>query len=296
MSLNITVDKTWESSPRVAELTFTVNGTTTNTRILGSVEGQRMYLPVNTTFSVSSMTYRGYTFNGFGDGVDSYANQTIPEGGMELVASYTANEERTLYYSLRDGHPYRIPAIATAPNGDIFAICDYRPCGNDIGFGEVDLVCRVSSDNGVTWTEERTIADGQGYGIANNDTSKIWQVGFGDPAIVADRESNKVLVMSVCGNRTCWDGNYGDPEPNPNRVSRLYITYDEEKQEWVYGEPEEVTYSIYPLFDNKNGGEAHAASLFIGAGNNFTKELIADLNKQPLADGTIIVTDNTYRY
>ena len=36
--------------------------------------------------------------------------------------------------------------------------------------------------------------------------------------------------------------------------------------------------------------------LFIGAGNNFTKELIADLNKQPLADGTIIVTDNTYRY
>ena len=266
LSLNITVDKTWESSPRVAELTFTVNGNTTLTRVLGSVEGQRMYLPVNTTFSVSSMTYRGYTFNGFGDGVDSYANQTIPEGGMELVASYTANEERTLYYSLRDGHPYRIPAIATAPNGDIFAICDYRPCGNDIGYGEVDLVCRVSSDNGVTWTEERTIADGQGYGIANNDTSKIWQVGFGDPAIVADRESNKILVMSVCGNRTCWDGNYGDPEPNPNRVSRLYITYDEEKQEWVYGEPEEVTYSIYPLFDNKNGGEAHAASLFIGAG------------------------------
>ena len=266
LSLNITVDKTWESSPRVAELTFTVNGTTTNTRILGSIEGQRMYLPVNTTFSVSSMTYRGYTFNGFGDGVDSYANQTIPEGGMELVASYTANEERTLYYSPRDGHPYRIPAIATAPNGDIFAICDYRPCGNDIGYGEVDLVCRVSSDNGVTWTEERTIADGQGYGIANNDTSKIWQVGYGDPAIVADCESNKVLVMSVCGNRTCWDGNYGDPNPNPNRVSRLYITYDEKKQEWIYGEPEEVTYSIYPLFDNKNGGEAYAASLFIGAG------------------------------
>ena len=266
LSLNITVDKTWESSPRVAELTFTVNGNTTLTRVLGSVEGQRMYLPVNTTFSVSSMTYRGYTFNGFGNGVDSYANQTIPEGGMELSASYTANDERTLYYSLRDGHPYRIPAIATAPNGDIFAICDYRPCGNDIGYGEVDLVCRVSSDNGVTWTEERTIADGHGYGIANGDTTKIWQVGFGDPAIVADRESNKVLVMSVCGNRTCWDGNYGEPNPNPNRVSRLYITYDEEKQEWVYGEPEEVTYSIYPLFDNKNGGEAHVASMFIGAG------------------------------
>ena len=266
LQLNVEVNKVWASSPRVAELSFTINGETGQTRVLGDTEGKKLYLPEGATFSASSMTYRGYTFNGFGNGVDNYANQTIPEGGMELTASYTANNERTLYYSPRDGRPYRIPAIATAPNGDIFAICDYRPCGNDIGYGEVDLVCRVSSDNGVTWTEERTIADGKGPNIVNGDTTKIWQVGYGDPAIVADRESNKVLVMSVCGNRTCWDGNYGDPNPNPNRVSRLYITYDEEKQEWVYGEPEEVTYSIYPLFNNKNGGEAHAASLFIGAG------------------------------
>ena len=266
LSLSVNVDKIWKSSPRVAELTFTVNGETSQTRILNSIEGQKLYFPVGTTFSVSSMTYRGYTFNGFGNGVESYEKQTIPEGGLDIAASYTANDERTLFYSPRDGHPYRIPAIATAANGDVFAICDYRPCGNDIGYGEVDLVCRVSSDHGVTWTEERTIADGHGYGIANNDTSKIWQVGFGDPAIVADRERNEVLVMSVCGNRTCWDGNFGDPNPNPNRVSRIYITYDEEKKEWVYGQPEEVTYDIYRLFENKNGGEAYVASMFIGAG------------------------------
>ena len=251
LTLNVEVDKVWESSPRVAELTFTINGKASQTRILGSIEGQTLYLPAGATYEVSSMTYRGYTYNGCtnNDGV--------------LTASYTANDERTLFYTPRDGHPYRIPAIATAPNGDIFAICDYRPCGNDIGYGEVDLVCRVSSDNGVTWTDERTIADGLGH---INDG--IWKMGFGDPAIVADRESNKVLVMSVCGNRTCWDGNYGEggDNENPNRISRLYITYDEAKKEWVYGEPEEVTYDIYPLFDNKNGGEAHVASMFIGAG------------------------------
>ena len=39
--------------------------------------------------------------------------------------------------------PYRIPAIAAAPNGDVFAISDYRPCGNDIGSGEVDIKCRI---------------------------------------------------------------------------------------------------------------------------------------------------------
>ena len=153
LSVSAEVDKIWESSPRVAELTFTVNASSSTTRILGNIEGQRMYLPENATFSVSSMTYRGYTFNGFGNGTYSYENQTLPEGGMEIVASYTANNERTLFYTPRDGHPYRIPAIATAANGDIFAICDYRPCGNDIGYGEVDLVCRVSSDNGVTWTD-----------------------------------------------------------------------------------------------------------------------------------------------
>ena len=254
LTLNVEVDQVWESSPRVAELTFTIDGLAGQTRILGSVEGQKLYIPTGATYEVSSMTYRGYTYNG-----------CTEEAGV-LTASYTANDERTLFYSPRDGHPYRIPAIATAANDDVFAICDYRPCGNDIGYGEVDLVCRVSSDHGVTWTEERTIADGHGYGIANNDTSKIWQVGFGDPAIVADRESNKVLVMSVCGNRTCWDGNFGDPNPNPNRVSRIYITYDEEKKEWVYGQPEEVTYDIYRLFENKNGGEAYVASMFIGAG------------------------------
>ena len=248
VTLNVEVDQVWESSPRVAELTFTVNGKASQTRILGNVEGQALYLPAGATYEVSSMTYRGYTYNGYteNDGV--------------LTASYTANDERTLFYSPRDGHPYRIPAIATAPNGDIFAICDYRPCGNDIGYGEVDLVCRVSSDNGVTWTKERTIADGLGH---INDG--IWKMGFGDPAIVADRESNKVLVMSVCGNRTCWDGNYGEggENENPNRISRLYIEHDGDK--WVYGQPEEVTYDIYPLFKNE-GGEAYAASMFIGAG------------------------------
>lgn len=249
LTLNVSVDQVWESSPRVAELTFTVNDAASTTRILGNVEGQALYLPVGATYEVSSMTYRGYTYNG------------CTNDNGTLTASYTANDERTLFYTPRDGHPYRIPAIATAPNGDIFAICDYRPCGNDIGYGEVDLVCRVSSDNGVTWTDERTIADGLGH---INDG--IWKMGFGDPAIVADRESNKVLVMSVCGNVTCHNGTYGAAEnENPNRVSRLYITYNEDTKEWEYGAPEEVTYSVYPLFKDSEGN-VHVASLFIGAG------------------------------
>ena len=262
LTMGITVDHVWESSPRVAELTFGIDGNNAQTRVTESVAAAKYYLPKGVTLSLSNMTYRGYTFNGI-EGIDNLENFSIPEGGLNLNVSYTANDERILFYSpSATGHPYRIPAIATAPNGDIFAICDHRPCGNDIGYGEVDLVCRVSSDNGVTWTPERRIADGLGH---INDG--IWKMGFGDPAIVADCERNEVLVMSVCGNRTCWDGNYGEggENENPNRVARLRIKYDEAKGEWVYGEPEEVTYSIYPKFKDA-AGNVHAASLFIGAG------------------------------
>lgn len=262
------VGTAWDGRHGVADITFTVNGTTCKTHhIEGDLEAKTYYLPKNAVVKFSSRTFRGYTLTTLPE-LDNFCNfeGVLSKGGpYEFNLTYTANDERTLFYSPRDGHPYRIPAIATAPNGDIFAICDYRPCGNDIGYGEVDLVCRVSSDNGVTWTEEKMIADGRGDAYAANDTSKIWQVGFGDPAIVADRESNKVLVMSVCGNQTCWDGTFGEANQNPNRVARLYITYDEEKKEWVYGEPEEVTYSIYPKFVDKDGN-VHAASLFIGAG------------------------------
>jgi sialidase-1 len=118
--------------------------------------------------------------------------------------------------------------------------------------------------DGYSWSEPVMIADGVGKAA-----KETWLTGFGDPAIVADCESNEILVMSVCGNRLCWHGNYGagtaeNPE-NPNRISRLTIKYNEETGEWVAGKPQEVTYDIYPLF-NDNEGKAHVGSMFIGAG------------------------------
>ena len=98
-----------------------------------------------------------------------------------------------------------------------------------------------------------------------------------DPAVVADRERNEILVMSVCGNRVCWHGNYGagtaeNPE-NPNRMARLRIKYNEETGEWEASQPKEVTYEIYPLFKDKNG-KAHVGSMFIGAGRMAQSSMI----------------------
>lgn len=253
LTLNVEVDKVWESSPRVAELTFTVNGKASTTRILGDVEGQKLYLPAGATYSVSSMTYRGYTYN-----------ECTNVDGV-LTASYTANEERTLFYTPRDNHPYRIPAIATAPNGDIFAICDYRPCGGDIGNGDVDIVCRISSDNGVTWGNEIVLANGDG-----GSTNRM-ETGYGDPAVVVDRESNKILVMMVAGRTVCgesrWDASkIGVKDASlVNRAARIYGTYNETTSEWEWTQPEEVTDDIYKLFLDEDNN-ATVTSYFIGSG------------------------------
>ena len=264
----------YEQNYKIGELAININGTT-STRMLEKTTipaSSTMYLPEGAIFGIS----KGFMCHGWKmdfNGSESIADQTLPEGGLTVnvnIAVDTYNKYQYLFYSPGpNGKPYRIPALTTTANGYVFAINDYRPCGNDIGYGEVDLVMRHSTAagsewDGHSWTESVTIADGLGH-----PNEGIWKLGFGDPAIVADRESNQVLVMSVCGNRTCWDGNYGsgtDENPeNPNRVARLYITFNEATQQWEVGEPQEVTYDLYPLFKDSNG-TVHSSSMFIGAG------------------------------
>lgn len=230
------------------------------------------YLPKDAKVGISCRNaYHGWKMDV--NGGEEIAEQVLPEKGLKVsvnIAADKANRYQYMFYSPDEkGVPYRIPAIVTTANGYVFTINDYRPCGNDIGFGEVDLVMRHSTKageewDGTSWTEPVKIADGMG-----KEAKEIWLTGFGDPAVVADRERNEILVMSVCGNRVCWHGNYGagtaeNPE-NPNRMARLRIKYDEKTGEWIAGEPEEVTYEIYPLFKDKDG-KAHVGSMFIGAG------------------------------
>ena len=169
----------------------------------------------------------------------------------------------TLYRTPDDkGKPYRIPAIATAPNGRLFAISDNRPCGNDIGYGEVDIKCRISKDNGLTWGDEFFVADGQGGDI------NVMTTGFGDAAVVADRKQNKLLVMMVCGRTVCWYGRWHPDSTltssNINRVARVYATYNKRTRAWEWTEPVEITNDIYSLF--LENGKPTVSSMFIGSG------------------------------
>ena len=93
------------------------------------------------------------------------------------------------------GYPRRIPAITTTRTGTLVAVADERPCGSDIGFGEVDLLSRYSTNYGLTWSDPVCIADGNG----EVKDYPFFGKGFGDAALVADRGSDEVLVMCVSG-------------------------------------------------------------------------------------------------
>ncbi|MEG1580080.1 MAG: sialidase family protein [Bacteroidaceae bacterium] len=144
--------------------------------------------------------------------------------------------------------PYRIPAIATAKNGDIMALSDRRFCGSDIGYGHVDIVGRVSRDNGKTWGKDFIVLRGGGTGR---------ETGYGDACLVADRESNRMLLVCVAGNVSYWNSTI----ENPQAIVRSYGTYDKATKSWKWSKPVDFTDHIYKeLLGNRVKG------LFMGSG------------------------------
>lgn len=153
--------------------------------------------------------------------------------------------------------PYRIPAIAQAGNGNIIAVADYRYSRGDIGTrnnGRIDLRGRISKDQGQTWSDVFTIVESKGADWAEKG-SDMW-VGFGDPCIVADRESDRVLLMSCAGNVSF---------PSGTRDHHQYIArfYSEDGGE-TWSEPTDIAEHIYAQFDESPFGPARA--MFIGSG------------------------------
>lgn len=93
--------------------------------------------------------------------------------------------------------PYRIPAIATAQNGNLVAVADYRTSKADIGSGRVDLHIRISPDNGLTWQDVMKPEQMRGDGVITS-----WRhdkAAYGDPCIVGDRESPRMMITSCSG-------------------------------------------------------------------------------------------------
>lgn len=93
---------------------------------------------------------------------------------------------------------FRIPALAQTKDGKLIAVTDLRydhaaDVGDFGGIHRVDLVMKHSTDLGCMWS------DAGGVGVNLTNVPDPAQYGCGDAAIVADRDSNEVLIIHVRG-------------------------------------------------------------------------------------------------
>lgn len=173
-----------------------------------------------------------------------------------LTSCKTVNQERTeIFISESDtAVHYRIPAIAAMQDGTVIAVADYRFSRNDIGIvkdGRIDLRVRTSTDNGHTWGYITTAVEGMG-----KDSPDFMNVGFGDPSIVADRESGKTLLICAAGNISFLDGT----RECHLRMPCLYS--DDKGQTW--SKPEDMADALYEMFDSSCF--APVKSMFVTSG------------------------------
>lgn len=150
--------------------------------------------------------------------------------------------------------PYRIPAIATAYDGTIVAVADYRYSRVDIGSGRIDLHIRRSHDNGQTWDEilQPTVMRGDGDKTAGHQ-----ETGFGDPCIVGDSESPRMLITSCSGTPGFFGGS------RQHHQGWAHFWSDDNGATWsapVYKDEE----FIYSKFDNSAYGPIRG--WFVGSG------------------------------
>ena len=157
--------------------------------------------------------------------------------------------------------PYRIPGITTASNGRLITAAARLVCGTDPGYGQVDIVCRLSDNHGDTWTDMIDVAVGTGRTSA---TVNYFDTAFGDPAIVADRTSNEVLIIAVAGCTVYGNGN--TTRQNPNMIATIHSKDNGETWET----PVNVTEQIYSLFDAGNPIQA----AFVGGGKIFQSRIV----------------------
>ncbi len=171
--------------------------------------------------------------------------------GLTLSVQASYAQRVRLFETFKDSVPYRIPALAVCRDGSLIAVSDYRYCGNDIGYGAVDLHQRISHDGGKTWGLETLLARGTAEGNSNT-----FGYAYGDATIVADRQSDEVLMLCVSGKMVYFNSR----RDNPNRVAR-FRSHDGGR---TWQPAEEITDQIYGLFDQRKEGPVQG--LFFGSG------------------------------
>ena len=263
MPMKVEVEGSWENNPNThfGNLTVTTGSAVTTTKL--TLENMEVnYVEYTGAGDIFNFTreYRGFEFQGFFLGGENLGKSFTLTEEQEaniteqnpLVAKFKATDAVTLFYD-DDPFSYRIPAIATTSTGRLIAVSDYRYSLDDIGrynFGTanpgIDLVIRISDDNGKTWSATKTIAKGS----CKRGTDDC---AYGDAAIAV--VGQKVLVMGAAGDVMFGNGS----ATAHNRTVR--ILSEDNGETWT--KPLDISETF---FINADATINSAYSLFFGSG------------------------------
>jgi sialidase-1 len=119
------------------------------------------------------------------------------DGGAIAIANQPPALRRRIGIALRkhndDGvHTYRIPALATGPNGTLHAVYDMRRRASRDLQEDIDIGLSRSTDGGKTWEAPRVIMDMGEYGKKPQHEN-----GVSDPGIIVDQKTGEIFVFAV---------------------------------------------------------------------------------------------------
>lgn len=185
-----------------------------------------------------------------------------------IALAAAAREQTTLWKDGDDGvAKYRIPALCTATNGDLVAVCDARRdnIGDLNAFQPIWIVCRRSSDGGATWT--RSVPT---WKWPWNDSEK-WSGS--DPSFIVDASTGKIFLFYNVWkweDVKCWD----------NNVYRFFVQESSDCGA-TWSEPREISRDISFAGRGWNFGGPRSAGgmIFITSGSGMQ-----------LRDGTLMHT------
>ena len=139
-----------------------------------------------------------------------------PDASTELPASMS--EAQHLANNTATDN-YRIPAITTAPNGDLLVSYDERPKDNGNGGSDAPnpnhIVQRRSTDGGKTWSAPTYIHQG-------TETGK--KVGYSDPSYVVDHQTGTIFNFHVKSYDQGWGGSQAGTDPENRGIIQAEVS------------------------------------------------------------------------
>lgn len=174
---------------------------------------------------------------------------------------------------------YRIPAIITAKDGTLVAFTDKRKFNESDLPSDIDVVCNYSTDNGSSWSEPYTIAEGQGVGK-----------GFGDVGVCHSLDDNGLIVVFT-GGESIW-------KSTPEKSNRAYMARSNDNGK-TWTKPTDITHFLFGKSCNDSIRKNWYSSFFASGNGLLTSKgrimfvvAVKETNRNNLSNFVVYSDDN----